>query len=332
MENYTSYELVINPMSSFLTSMQSDIIFGHIIWAVSEMDGQEKVEKILREVKLKNPPFILSNAFPEGMLPKINNIKSSNVFEKVSMHHDIETKEEKIKLMKFMKKQKKKIFVPKKEFQFLRNNPITSSFITESKKVEENNQTKHSISQYSVKNTINRLDGSTMFVSESGEEFSGLYGITEIYYEGKLSIYIKIRNDYDIDELLKYLKYIELTGFGKKKSSGKGSFEIVSFDKAPWIDESITGANGFISLSNYVPDETDYTEIIYADISTKRGKLSGGYANEENIFKKPIVHYLPGAVFVSQNPREIKGKAVTNIHFMENILQFMIPFTVEVKL
>ena len=71
MKNYTSYELVIKPMSSFLTSMQSDIIFGHIIWAASELDGEVKASEILNEVRQKNPPFIISNGFPEGisMLP-----------------------------------------------------------------------------------------------------------------------------------------------------------------------------------------------------------------------------------------------------------------------
>ena len=330
MKNYTSYELVIKPMSSFLTSMQSDIIFGHIIWAASELDGEDKASDILNQVRQKNPPFIISNGFPEGMLPKINNIKNSKVFEEVSKHHDMTSKTEKIKLMKFMKKQKKKAFVTKKEFEILRTSPITTTFTMDTEQAEEH--TSHAVSQYNVKNTINRLDSSTVFTDSSGREFSGLYGMTEIFYKGNLSIYIKLRNDFDKDELLKYLKYIELTGYGKKKSSGKGRFEIISFEPAIWIDSEIDNPNGFVTLSNYVPEQNDYTQIVFADISTKRGKLSGGYATEENIFKKPIVHYLPGAVFESDNPGEIKGKALDNIHFMEEIIQFMIPFTVEVKL
>ena len=41
----------------------------------SELDGEVKASDILNEVRQKNPPFIISNGFPEGMLPKINNIK-----------------------------------------------------------------------------------------------------------------------------------------------------------------------------------------------------------------------------------------------------------------
>lgn len=80
-------------------------------------------------------------------------------------------------------------------------------------------------------------------------------------------------------------------------------------------------------------EQNDYTQIVFADISTKKVNSQIGYATERKIYsKKPIVHYLPGAVFESDNPGKIKGKALDNIHFMEEIIQFMIPFTVEVKL
>ncbi len=330
MKNYTSYELLIKPISSFITPFQSDIVFGHIIWAVSELDGEDKASEIIKEVKQKNPPFIISNGFPEGMLPKINNIKNSEIFKELSKSNDINSKPEKIKLMKFMKGQKKKGFVTKEEFEMLRTKPIAAMLSLNKDRTDED--ISYAVSRYGVKNTVNRLDGSTIFTDSSGREVSGLYGMTETFYKSNISIYIKLRNDFVKEDLLRYLEHIELTGYGKKKSSGKGRFEIISFEPVAWIDKEIEEANGYIILSNYVPEKNDYTQIIFADISTKRGKVSGGYAAEENVFKKPIVHYLAGAVFESDSPSEIKGKAIEDIHHKKEIIQFMIPFTVEVKL
>jgi len=71
--SYNIYEWEISPKSSFITPLESDIIFGHIIWAMKYLDGEEEVENILDEFKSNQPPFIISNGFYTGYFPFINN-------------------------------------------------------------------------------------------------------------------------------------------------------------------------------------------------------------------------------------------------------------------
>lgn len=113
MKNYTSYELVIKPMSSFLTSMQSDIIFGHIIWAASRLDGEDKASDILNQVRQKSTIYHFK-WFSEECTPKINNIKIQKVLKKY-LNITIWLQEQKNKTNEIYEEtKKKKAFVTKR--------------------------------------------------------------------------------------------------------------------------------------------------------------------------------------------------------------------------
>lgn len=332
MENYIIYEWRIKPKSSFLTPLHSDIIFGHIIWAISENFGDELVEKIISESKEGMPPFIFSNGFESGKLPKINRFSKSDIFRSLMEVSEDTSKSGKIKIMSTLKKYKKIKDLDIDMFNSLREKGSGKEILNLLNRVDISSS--NSKTQYIVKNTINRLDGSTQFKTDDGETVSGLYGNSEVFYsqDTEMSIYIKVRKDFDINTLEKALTYVENTGYGKKKSTGKGNFENIFFKKTNVFDKNLKNPNGYIVLSNYVPKENDYIKLIDADIATKRGKVSGGYSLDENVFKKPFVHYTPGSVFFTDSPFAIKGKVLENIHYKKEIVQFMIPFTVEVEI
>ena len=61
--DYNIYELIIKPKSSFITNLESDIIWGHIMWMMKYIEGEPKFKEILDEFNNGNPPFIVSNGF-----------------------------------------------------------------------------------------------------------------------------------------------------------------------------------------------------------------------------------------------------------------------------
>lgn len=376
---YNVYELKILPKSSFMTFLESDIIWGHIIWAMNYIEGEESVLNTIKEYKSEEPPFIISNGFYSGLLPFINkkviNRSDTNLFKEIL---SIEGTEGDIKTINALKKIKKIKSVSLEIFEELRegnNNKnivkecfegkrcpkcfeksekidckINKNLNTEYKnncKIFHNNdfvdedlkcileKDKNNILSNNIlldlvmKNNINRLTGTT----NDESNFKGLFNQKEYYYDTKntISIYFKIRKDFEIKKIEKYLDFIQKDGFGKRKSTGKGFFEIISFEKNDTLFKNIKNPNGYIVLSNYIPKENDFDDIISSEIMTKRGKLGGEYSFSEKPFKKPIVLYKAGSVFKGKY-KEYHGKMLENIHFDKNIMQYGYSFSVGVNL
>ena len=95
--------------------------------------------------------------------------------------------------------------------------------------------------------------------------------------------------------------------------------------------ESNFDYNGYIVLSNYVPREGDYSEVISGDILTKRGKVAEGSEIAEFPFKKPFVYYVPGSIF-REAENEIKGRVLEKIHIDPKVVQIGIPFVLGVNI
>ena len=372
---YDIYEWQIKPRGSFMTLLESDIVWGHIIWAARYIDGEEKLKELLNEFNSGNPPFIVSNGFytgffpffnkkpinrsdtdsfsevlgingSEGILKTIQALKSIKKVKEVSvdLFEDIREGNSSKKLLEecFEGKRCPKCFKLLKEIGCSVSNGLNSTYknnckvfhvgvfpnendkcIIEKKQEYSNPKT---INETVMKNSINRLTGTT------GEENS-LFTQKEFYYDETktISIYFKIRKDYDVKKLEEYLNYIIKDGFGKRKSTGKGFFESISFNKNDKIFKTVKNPNGYIVLSNYIPSESDFTEVIGAEIMTKRGKLSGEFSGDEKPFKKPIVLYQSGSLFKGEN-REYHGKMLQNVHFNKEIVHYGYSFSLGVNL
>ena len=132
------------------------------------------------------------------------------------------------------------------------------------------------------------------------------------------------------NERIEIIKFIEGNGYGKKSSIGKGDFETVSFEKFGGFAE-IKNADGFVVLSNYIPKEFDYEEIVYETPLIKFAKIGNHGRNAENPFKKPFACFRSGSIFKKGETEKV-GKVLENIHFDRSIVQIGIPFVLEVKL
>jgi len=58
------------PESPLGTPLQSDTLAGHLLCYLRERSGDAALEEVLGQFEAGNPPFIVSSAFPSGMLPR----------------------------------------------------------------------------------------------------------------------------------------------------------------------------------------------------------------------------------------------------------------------
>jgi CRISPR-associated protein Csm4 len=124
-------------------------------------------------------------------------------------------------------------------------------------------------------------------------------------------VLVKILDENTFDEFdcQNILKDTFTIGFGKKKSSGYGQFEVFNFDEFKGINEPLE-TTSFIVLGNYLPSKEDKVIPIGYDINTKYGKFGEAFALSENPFKNPIVFLISGSCFqtVNINKREYYGR------------------------
>src|SRR3990172_7027744 len=305
-----TYRLKIKPQSSFLTPWQADTIFGHLCWIMAWREGKDALAKFLEDYRNGNPFFVLSDGFPADLLPAPAHL--SLMMPKGETLEDYQNG----------KKLKKIAWLTPEEFESVRNGKINSQF-QENPKTFKTYTTLHS--------SINRITGTT------GDEGS-LFELEEFAIESEglkadtLSIYLRIKDGWE-EKVKSLFQDLSLLGYGKKRSIGKGSFEIVgeleSFNKFDNLDE----ANGFITLSNFVPAKEDPTEGFYKTM-VKYGKLGGEYTFSGNPFKKPIIMLTAGSVFyVQESVKPFYGRMVEGVSPSKpDVVHYGYAFSVPIKL
>ena len=281
---YNDYRITIQPSGSIGTPWQSDTIFGHMAWIVAFKGGEKAIREFLAPFIENDPPFILSDGFPGDYMP-------IPLLDKTYLESEFRSVEE----YNLYKKVKKARFVELKNFCEAREkkkayySPVDEQFST----IEV------------LHASINRMTNST------GEE-GQLFSTNESYLkEGKtLTIYVRCKNGW-IKKVYELFKELSLTGFGRDKSTGIGAFNVKGFEKFDGF-EGLDNANGFISISSFVPAENDPTEGRWR-IRVKRGFL-GEHAGKGNPFKRPLIQFEPGAVFKTETaPKPWYGRMVKKI-------------------
>ncbi len=179
----------------------------------------------------------------------------------------------------------------------------------------------HVKSQMSVHNIINRNTSATF-------QEGGIFGWKEIFIP-EISIFIKIFSEEWIEKLSNLFKFLTFTGFGSKKSIGKGTFKMEQFES--FNLEEISNPNGFVTLSNFCPSENDPTEGIYKTF-VKYGKLGEEFTFSGNPFKKPLLMIKTGSVFKTDGkPKDFYGRMVENVSDVKpQVIQYAYAFPVPI--
>jgi len=303
------YLLKIKIKSPFVTPLHSDTLYGHFCWGYRYSYGEEKLETFLEQQK-ENISLIFSNGFFENYLPTpvLNPFKPAKI-EKFKQILSSKLGLSEFETLSYMKKLKG-IFTVHKDlfFKYVNNfNELKLYLEDDFRKELKNEEDEFCKTEIVSHNTINRITGTV--VKEGGffqkeERFYKPDTIMDIYVKADETIYT---------ELNEVLKYIEYTGYGADKSTGKGNFEIYSFDEYEFpMQENF---NAVMTLSNTVPSVNDPVDATY-NLITKYGKV----VQNKNPFKKPVLMFTPGSVFRTKNRVNYLGHLVKNVHKDGNIV------------
>ena len=273
------YELLLKPISPWITDLTADTIFGHICWQIKYKFWKDVLEDFLKKMS-KKPIFTLSDVLPSDRLPRpLSNFdwdlweQDEEDFEKNKNYNWLD--------LIFRQKFKNNYLWKKIE----RNN------IWEIKRKIENQK----IYNWLVKNIENKniIDRKTWITWENG-----IYSQESTFISNsnnELKLYIKIFNLEDFNKLniLDLLKKIfEIYGFWKKKSTWKWLFEIKKINENfknnfYWVEKKVY--KNYILLSNFIPSENDSIDWNYK-IFTKFPKMWEENSIEwQNFYKKPLI-------------------------------------------
>lgn len=267
----------------FGTPWQADTIFGHLCWAMLRLHGEPALRDFLEPFRQGEPTLLLSSGFPEGLLPKPlvplqlpSDVPQSEAFQRRRTFRKLE-------------------YLTLADFQRVLNGTL-------SKPDPVDELLKSVKSRATTKNQVSRLTGTT------GQE-GNLFGFIE-YWMPKVVIYLKLASG--IDGLVKELfDYLAETGYGKRKSVGYGAIRELKWEAFPGF-ATPPNANGFVTLSPFVPAASDPTDGSWRT-RVKYGKLGEERAVSGNPFKRPVLMLTEGSVFYDPSPREWYGRLVTGV-------------------
>lgn len=322
------YYLTLKQKSGLLTELQSDTIYGHFCWRFKEKFNEKKLEEFISAYQKDSPVFTLS----DGLLKIGEEIHFPRpyIFSKPEIR---EKKEDKILEFVKQKENKERNYINLSELnKFL----LTGQIKFEQKSVEPSVK-KHSkhIPALSESLRVSVQIDRNSFGSKEGRLFS--YNPKYTKEDVSYVILVKVVNEVFFKEFNceKILKEIFEIGFGKKKSSGYGQFEIVGNKLQEYVKiEESKESNGFIVLGNYLPSAKDNISPIGYDINTKYGRFGEELSQSENPFKNPIVFLTAGSCFKTENRKDYYGRVTNDSEISQTnpfAVQFGIPFILNFK-
>lgn len=272
-------ELIIRPRVPWITPLQADTIMGHVFWRIKQTMGGVELEKFLTKMKGR-PVCTISDAMPEGLL-----YRPVLLGTMPTQSADFDAAK------RFAGTQ----YIPDYALgdrTCLVNHPKAASrgsrfddkWVWKNQINRQTGKVDDTGGLYIIPTTMtkNRADHSN---SQTEEDYGCLRILMDVFD-------IDTYREYDIE---RKVADVLRDGFGKKKSTGYGIFDIKR-DWQGWHAPVQKGGH-FVALSGFVPRRSDPTDGMYS-LFVKYGKLGEERAVEGNHHKKPLIMLKPGATFV----------------------------------
>lgn len=303
-----TYLIQLSVPSGFISPWQSDTLYGHLCWIAERSEAFRSFRGAAGFIDLFRhgpPPLVISDGFPGEMLPSPVDLRE----------RFLPASEVKLDRQGYaeLKQLKKAAWLTRDQFTAYQRGVPFSYQPPEGKPL---------VHQPTLHNQIGRLNNTT---SDGG----GLFELDEHFVtDGIVSIYARI-DDNLVEDVRLLFEHLAYSGFGAKKTSGKGAFKVMDF--APFSGFDLEGTpDAFVTLSHCVPAENDPTDGAYR-VRVKYGKLGEEKTYCGNPFKKPLAMLKPGAVFRCQTPTLWCGRLVENIAYTDpTVVQFGFGFAVSI--
>ncbi len=275
--------------SPSLTPWRADTIFGHICWALAHRHGEEALQDLLASCREGNPPLIVSDGMPADRLPR-------PMFP--PRYEPAGSVAEKVRRLRSARESRGSRWLNPEAFARALAEPDVPQ-----PGADEARQPFHTLH-----NQISRETGTTSGADDAEE--GRLFPASGEWLD-VADVYIRVADDIALpwQDLLGDLA---AAGYGKRKSAGYGHVRDLTI--VPWSGfGEPQDADGFVSLSSYVPAADDPTEGFWtADV--KHGKLGEERATARRPFKRPLLRLAAGAAFrTGKPPRPWYGRLVDGV-------------------
>ncbi len=273
-----------------MTPWQADTVFGALCWAIVRREGEATLRTLLDLCAIGEPPLVLSNGMPGGLLPAPLILRP---------RPPASTREQAEAELATAKRRKGLTRLPLDAFhRACRGEDVAAALRAEPLTVRD-----------TAKNTINRAGGGTV-------EQGGLYSVAEIWGAGGATVVIYARVEEGYTELIgAALRDLAQTGYGRRVSAGYGHVSLEEWAPTGDLDFVIPNANGFVALSNFCPATSDPTQGFYRTL-VKYGRLGDELSVREGLspFKRPLIQIAAGSCFYTDRPLSFYGRLVRGIH------------------
>lgn len=307
----TLYRYRITPNSAFGTPMRSDTLYGHLLWAVAERQGEQQVQTMLAAFASSKPPFRLSSALPQGMLPApVLPPLPRRIFQE---QFGREGGEKLFEYLSTFKRFRKCIFVSCTVWQRVKDclsqKVLFREYLNEPAAFSGTFGINHDQSH----NSIDRATGKVL--DEGGLHFT--HG-SFFNHNQALDLYVETDNP---DNFEKLFGWVSETGFGADRTSGRGAF---SFERnSSFVAEELVGSGEWRMTLSVTSCSDPRAVKGHYKVFVKHGRAWSGHG-ETSPFKKPFMAFAEGSVFSSLPEM---GYVLRNIHPNEKIAQVVVPLT-----
>lgn len=291
------YRLTVRLLSPLGTPWQSDTVFGHLAWQVAYGRGPCSIEEFLEPFRRGEPPFVLSDGFPRGLMPR-------------PLLPEVPAGDPTPEAYAMAKQRRKCRWVSADDFAAIAAGSSGGWHVVADPWVAA--EVPHA--------AINRLTECTTGTPEQEEERRASGAPGNLYattvralapgHADQLDLYVRAGEEW-VDRVDELLRLVSVVGFGRDRSTGCGAFEVLGDPEPVELGPPEASADGFVSLSTYVPAAGDPVDGRW-QIRLKKGQLGEGTCSDSR--KYPLLQLEPGAVFRTGGPpRAFYGRAVEGI-------------------
>lgn len=275
------YRITVKLKGPTGTAWHSDTIFGHLCWQVVHGALNMTIEEFLSPFLDGSPPFVLSDGFPAGLLPRPILYRFETVV-KDRRHYAT------------AKRWRRADYVTEEDFQHIRRGERPTGVPVDNP-------------WHSIVTSHASMDRNTTTTSGAG----GLYETEATYLPSHpgLDVYVRTRDEW-WENVVSLFQAMAHSGFGRDKSTGLGMFEMMKAEEYSGF-ASNGEANWLVSLSSVVPAPADPINAYY-HLRIKHGKLGEG--RSVNPFKRPLLQMEVGAMIrTTGTPPDYCGTLIKEI-------------------
>ena len=270
--------------SGALTPWQADTLIGHFAWEILRNEGLAALRAFLDAFLAGEPPFVLSDGFPGDLLPAPMSLPwlapDAAAARELAKHP----------------------WLTPDEFDLVRAGRLPPALIeTPPRRAWQTAVVPHV--------ALSRV------TATSGGEGS-LYALEERHAVGPdgapadVTFYALAADAPAAARLADLFERLSRSGYGKRKSIGKGAFRLR--EAAPFGGFAEVKGDAAVALANFVPAAADPPVALWR-VGLKQGRLGEERAHRAQPFKRPYRFLAAGAVLRGPVPRPWVGRPLKGL-------------------